>query len=114
MIFSSHLVLLSQTIVFNRLFNEKIDVLLLPGLPTFYTRKEVRKSPKETNSSLGYYHNFCNLLDLCAIAFPSGAHVEVSKGLRKEVSMPFGVTLFAPAWQDEHLVELVKKYTSSL
>ncbi len=37
-------------------------------MPRFYTRAEVEADPIETNSNLGTYTNFVNLLDLCALS----------------------------------------------
>jgi allophanate hydrolase len=53
--------------------------------------------PVKLNSNLGYYTNFMNLLDLAAIAVPAGY---LGDGL------PFGVTLVAPAFNDETLCGL--------
>ena len=49
------------------------------------------------NSNLGYYTNFMNLLDLAAIAVPAGFQRD---------GLPFGVTLVAPAFNDEVLCSL--------
>ena len=49
------------------------------------------------NSNLGYYTNFMNLLDLSAIAVPAGFQAN---------GLPFGVTLFAPAFADDALAVL--------
>ncbi len=80
---------------------EKIDVLLTPTAGTIYTIEEVQAEPVRTNSNLGYYTNFMNLLDLAAIALPAGFQ---SSGL------PFGVTIAAPAFSDESLLELATKF----
>jgi allophanate hydrolase len=53
--------------------------------------------PVALNSNLGTYTNFVNLLDLAAIAVPTGFGA---------TGLPFGVTLLAPAWSDAGLVEL--------
>jgi allophanate hydrolase len=49
------------------------------------------------NSNIGYYTNFMNLLDLAAIAVPAGFQRD---------GLPFGVTLVAPAFNDEVLCSL--------
>jgi allophanate hydrolase len=69
----------------------EIDVLLLPTAGTTHRLAEIEADPLELNANLGRYTNFCNLLDLSAIAIPAGFR---SDGL------PFGVTLFAPAFHD--------------
>jgi allophanate hydrolase len=72
-------------------FFRGLDFLLVPTAPTHYKRQEVEVDPVQLNTRLGYYTNFVNLMDLCAIAVPSGI---------KENGLPFGVTLIAPAFHD--------------
>jgi allophanate hydrolase len=76
---------------------DEIDVLLTPTAGTIYRISEVEADPVRTNSNLGYYTNFMNLLDLAAIAVPAGFQ---SNGL------PFGVTIAAPAFSDMALLRL--------
>src|SRR6185436_3716313 len=64
---------------------------------TVYTIAEVNADPIRLNSNLGYYTNFMNLMDLCAIAVPAGF---------QENRLPFGITLFAPAFRDQALCSL--------
>jgi allophanate hydrolase len=74
-----------------------MDFLLTPTAPTQYKFDEVEADPVGLNTRLGYYTNFVNLMDLCALAVPSG---------RKENGLPFGVTLIAPAFQEGLLASL--------
>jgi allophanate hydrolase len=67
------------------------DVMAVPTMPRFYTRAEVEAEPMKTNSNLGTYTNFVNLLDLCAFAYPSGMRGD---------GLPSSVTLIAPAGSD--------------
>ncbi|WP_233810085.1 allophanate hydrolase [Paraburkholderia sp. HP33-1] len=76
---------------------EAIDVLIVPTTPTHPTFDEVRADPIRTNSQLGVYTNFVNLLDLCALAVP---------GVRRADGLPAGVTLIAPAGADQRLAVL--------
>jgi allophanate hydrolase len=76
---------------------QSMDILLLPTTGTIFTHAQVADEPIKRNSDLGYYTNFVNLLDLCGIAIPGGFR---SNGL------PFGISLFAPAFQDRMLVDL--------
>ncbi len=78
-------------------------MILTPTAGTMYTIDEVESDPIQTNSNLGYYTNFMNLLDLSAISIPAGFQ---SNGL------PFGITLCAPAFRDDALIDLAKKWTS--
>ena len=56
--------------------------------------------PIVTNSRLGTYTNFVNLLDLCGIAVPTGTR---SDGL------PMSVTLLAPAGRDDAVASLASR-----
>jgi allophanate hydrolase len=67
-----------------------IDALLLPTVPDQPTIADVAADPVGVNSRMGTYTNFCNLLDLCAVAVPAG---EAAGG-------HFGVTVLAPAFAD--------------
>jgi allophanate hydrolase len=73
------------------------DVLLLPTAGTHYRIDEVEADPVTLNSRLGHYTNFVNLLDLAAVAVPAGFTA---------AGLPFGVTLIAPAFEDEDLLRL--------
>ncbi len=65
--------------------------MLVPTAPRPYTIAEVEADPIRLNSRLGTYTNFVNLLDLCAIAVPSGLRAD---------GLPSSVTLIAPAGAD--------------
>ena len=72
-----------------------IDVLALPTTPHGATLDEVAADPIGVNRSIGRFTTFANLVDLCALSIPFGT--------RKDNGVPFGITLYAPAWQDETL-----------
>ncbi len=79
---------------------EDIDVLLTPTASSPYTIAQVEADPIQLNSNLGYYTNFVNLLDLSAIAVPTGfMHNRI----------PCGVTMIARAGEDRVLLELASK-----
>ena len=78
-----------------------IDVLLTPTAGTIYTVAEVEADPIRLNSNLGYYTNYLNLLDLCAVAVPAGFLPS---------KMPWGVTLVAPAFCDDRVLRLGAKF----
>jgi allophanate hydrolase len=69
----------------------EFDAMLVPTAPRLYTLAEIEADPVRLNSRLGTYTNFVNLLDLCAIAVPSGARGD---------GLPSSVTLIAPAGAD--------------
>lgn len=79
---------------------EQVDFLLTPTAGKHYTRKEVSENPIGYNSNLGYYTNFMNLLDYSAVAVPTSF---------TEQNMPFGVTLFSFAMQDQLLLAYADK-----
>jgi allophanate hydrolase len=67
------------------------DAMLLPTAPRYYTVAEVEADPVRLNSLLGTYTNFVNLLDLSAIAAPSGMRGD---------GLPSSVTLVGPSGAD--------------
>ncbi|CAB3783802.1 allophanate hydrolase [Paraburkholderia caffeinilytica] len=76
---------------------ETIDILIVPTTPTHPLIVDVEANPVELNSQLGYYTNFVNLLDLCALAVPCR---------RRHDGLPAGVTLIGPSGADQRLAEL--------
>jgi allophanate hydrolase len=78
-----------------------IDVLLTPTAGTIYKVAEVEADPVRLNSNLGYYTNYLNLFDLCAVAVPAGF---LPSGL------PWGVTLVAPAFHDDRVLRLGARF----
>lgn len=74
-----------------RLF-ERMDVLVLPTVGTTFTVEEVLADPVATNTVLGHYTHFGNLLDLCAAAVPAGL---TSDG------RPVSLMVLAPALGDD-------------
>jgi allophanate hydrolase len=80
---------------------EKIDALLTPTAGTIYTIAEVEADPIKLNSNLGYYTNYMNLLDLCAVAVPAGFQND---------GLPFGVTIVAQAFCDDLVLRLGARF----
>ena len=78
----------------------EIDLVVTPTAGTIYTIAEVQADPVQTNTNLGYYTNFMNLLDMAAIAVPTGFYGN---------GIGFGVTLSAPAFSDDALLNIAKK-----
>lgn len=83
---------------------DAVDVLVTPTAGTIYKISEVNAEPVSCNSNLGYYTNFMNLLDMSATAVPAGFQ---SNGL------PFGITIFMPAFGDSALLYLAEKIQSN-
>lgn len=78
-----------------------VSVLVTPTTGTIYTRTAVADDPIETNSNLGYYTNFVNLLNLAAVAVPGG---------RRANGMPFGITIFSEKFTDATLATIAETY----
>jgi len=76
---------------------EGLAAIVTPTAGGFPTLAEMEADPIGPNSQLGYYTNFMNLLDLCAVATPAG---ESDSGL------PFGITWIAPRDTDKALIAI--------
>jgi allophanate hydrolase len=85
---------------------DAVDLLLLPTTGTIYRIAEVQADPVALNTNLGYYTNFVNLMDLCALAIPAG--------LRPATGLPFGVSLIARAHADEALLDLAGRFMDTV
>jgi allophanate hydrolase len=73
---------------------DQIDILMVPTTGTIYKIKDVEENPLQLNSTLGYYTNFVNLLDLAAIAVPNGF---------QSTGLPTGVTLVSLPFTEKFL-----------
>ena len=82
-----------------------VDAVVIPTAGTIYTIDEVNADPIKLNSNVGYYTNFMNLLDYTAIALPAGIQTS---------GLPFGITLFGPAWSDRKLLSFGGSWQQSL
>lgn len=87
-----------------RQFRDNIDVLIVPTTVQHWKVEEVEVDPIGRNAQLGRFSMFVNLVDLCAIALPTGSWTNAAG---KE--MPFGITLIAPAGRDEDLMRLAER-----
>jgi allophanate hydrolase len=73
---------------------ETVDILCVPTVPRMYTVAELEADPIALNSNLGSYTNFVNLLDMSAIAVPSGQRGD---------GLPSSLTLIGRAGADGYL-----------
>lgn len=78
-----------------------VDAIVTPTAATIYRIAEVEADPVRTNSRLGHYTNFMNLLDLAAVAMPAGFTAS---------GIPFGITLFADACSEPRLLALAARF----
>jgi len=65
----------------------------------------VMNEPIQLNSRLGTYTNFTNLADLSALALPA---------TMRDDGLPAGITLIAPAWHDQVLADIGKRWQRHL
>jgi len=77
-----------------------VEALVVPSVPTIYRIDEVLAEPLVTNRRLGYYTNFVNLLDLAALAVPTGTRTD---------GLPCGITLIHQAGRDLQLADLGRR-----
>ncbi|AXQ29668.1 allophanate hydrolase [Solimonas sp. K1W22B-7] len=81
-----------------------VHAVLTPTAPTHYRIAELEAEPLLLNSRLGTYTNFMNLLDYAAVAAPAGM---------TPAGLPFGITLFGPAWSDDYLLALAQRWMAA-
>jgi allophanate hydrolase len=79
----------------------KDSVLIMPTAGGTWTRDQVRENPIATNSDMGKYTNHCNLLDLSALAIPSGYATD---------NVPFGITIFSLSDAEGLLLGIGKEF----
>lgn len=77
------------------------DALLIPTTTDHPTIAEIEAEQIAVNSRLGTYTNFCNLLDMCAVAVPSGT----ADGAQ------FGVSIVARAGADAVALDVARRVT---
>ncbi len=82
----------------------QVDAVLTPTAPTHYRIADLEAEPLLLNSRLGTYTNFMNLLDYAAVAAPAGM---------TPAGLPFGITLFGPAWSDDYLLALAQRWMAA-
>ena len=75
---------------------EGLAAIVTPTAGGFPKLTDLEADPIGPNSQLGYYTNFMNLLDLCALAVSAGD---------TESGLPFGVTWIAPRDRDLALIQ---------
>ncbi|MEC3953609.1 allophanate hydrolase [Nocardia sp. CDC153] len=68
------------------------DVVVVPTIGTTFTVAQVQGDPIATNTRLGHYTHFGNLLDLTAISVPMGTAAD---------GRPLAVMVFGPALADD-------------
>jgi allophanate hydrolase len=80
------------------------DALLLPTTTEHPTLAEIQADPYSINRRMGTYTNFCNLLDMAAVAVP---------GVPTTTGGPFGVTVVVPAFHDQVAVDIAARLSGT-
>ena len=76
---------------------DRLDMLCVPTMPTYYSVEDLEEDPIGPNSNNGTYTNFVNLLDMCGLAVPVSPRSD---------GRPGNVTLLAKAGQDALLASV--------
>ncbi len=79
---------------------DRVDLLITPTAGTIYPIAAVEQDPIRLNSNLGYYTNYLNLLDLAAVATPTGFRAD---------GLPFGITLVGAAFSESGLTAVADR-----
>ncbi|WP_458094726.1 allophanate hydrolase [Roseomonas sp. WA12] len=90
----------AQTRLLSRAMFARYDLLAVPTAPGIPTLEALAAEPIAANSRCGTYTNFVNLLDLAAIALPSGFRAD---------RRPAGITLIASAFTESRLCALAAR-----
>ncbi|KAI9848271.1 MAG: hypothetical protein M1837_000535 [Sclerophora amabilis] len=102
-----------------------IDVLVVPSTPIQWTVDEVKADPMGSNSQLGAFSHFANVLDMAAIAVPTGTYEISELGSRvpsqkmntsasSPSKLPFGVTLLGPGGTDANLLKIAGRFERAI
>jgi allophanate hydrolase len=78
------------------------DALLIPTTTEHPSIVDVAADPVGVNSRLGTYTNFCNLMDMCAVAVPSGTAGDAE----------FGVSVVARSGADAVAIDVARLVTT--
>lgn len=91
-----------------------VDVVVVPTAPTHWTVDEVSQDPLSTNTMLGEFSHFANVLDLCAVAVPAGTYpLDALRG-NKNGELPFSVTLLSGSKMDAELLEIAYRFEQAV
>lgn len=74
-----------------------MDVLVLPAIGTTFTVDQVLADPIATNTMLGHYTHFGNLLDLCGAVVPAGMTLD---------GRPAALMVLGPALSDDRVLAI--------
>lgn len=81
-----------------------IDVLVVPTAPEHPTIDAMLADPIRLNAKMGTFTHFGNVLDMCAIAVPSGIYQA------EDVRLPFSVTLSGCRCSDSEVLGIAARF----
>ena len=90
-----------------------VDLIVVPTAPKHWTVDEVLRSPIDTNSLLGEFTHFGNVLDLCAVAVPAGVlRANELDGVAEDNSgeLPFSVTFLGGSMMDAEILSIADRF----
>lgn len=87
---------------------EKIDVMILPGVPCHPTIEDMEKEPIALNAKMGEFTHFANVLDLCGVNL-NAAFYESEHG-----KMPFGISLIGGTGMDGRVADIAEHLEARL
>lgn len=76
---------------------QRAELLIMPTVPTTFTMDEIAAEPVRSNTVLGRYTQFVNLLDLAALTVPAG---------RTADGRPASITVIGPAFSEPVLLPI--------
>ncbi|KAF1842421.1 amidase signature enzyme [Cucurbitaria berberidis CBS 394.84] len=93
-----------------------VDIVVVPTTPTHWRIDEVLADPIKTNSVLGEFTHFANVLDLCGVAVPAGMYPvsELSGREEDEGMLPFSITFLSGSRLDAEMLEIARQFEESL
>lgn len=86
------------------IFDNEIDVLLVPTVVCHPTVAEMEKDPLKLNARLGLFTHFGNVLDLCGLAVNAGWYEDANGRL------PFGVTVVGGRGMDGRVLDIAREF----
>ena len=89
-----------------------VDVVVVPTAPTHWTVDQVLADPIGTNSTLGEFTHFGNVLDLCAVAVPAGTYPlsEMAAESHESGVLPFSITFLGGSRMDANALEISRRF----
>ncbi len=79
---------------------QRVELLIMPTVPTTFTVDEIAQQPVRRNTVLGRYTQFVNLLDLAALTVPAE---------RTADGRPASITLIGPAFSESLLLSIATR-----